>query len=343
MNPLEELATDNARIDRPVVTPRWPVAEDIRLVDGNRLRWQPGDSGAQWVEPSTGLLEHFVELRHGSPDQILQYARRWGVLYLCEHDFPAGHPLDYWPGRPMEAHACPFDERGRLTPRALAWDEYRERQEQYSRRLLDHLERRGEIDSFGEPPPKRPEIEGWEDPRWTDHHYCFPRGFRTDAPWEAIAAWRSWASRAYASLMVTADLRAGKPGAAEDWRTCAGSERWIEPQSVDDGWRQIEHFSNLWLGAARVRPWLTPVNGALRLALGSSRANSPLFGAIAVQLALALCGAEGFAVCDGCKKLHAPARKPRSDERSYCLICRDKGVPQRHASVAYRARKLSRS
>jgi hypothetical protein len=239
LNPLEVLATENARVERPVVTPSWPVAKDIRLVDGNRLQWRSGASQAQWVEPSPGLLENFVALRDDSPEAVLRYARRWGVLYLCEHDFPAGHPLEYWPGCPLEAHPCPFDERGRLTPQALAWDEYRERQDQYSQRLWDHFDRHGEMDSFDEPPPERPEIR--EIPRG-DRHYCLPRGFRTDMPWESLGAWKMWASRAYALLKVTVALRDGRTGAAEDWRTVAGSEEWIAPLTLEDGWQQVEDF-----------------------------------------------------------------------------------------------------
>lgn len=40
--------------------------------------------------------------------KILTYARRWGVLELCLHDFPFQHPPVYWPTQPAEVHACPY-------------------------------------------------------------------------------------------------------------------------------------------------------------------------------------------------------------------------------------------
>jgi hypothetical protein len=337
-DPLGVLASsEDGRVERPVVTPPWPVATDLRLVGGDRLQWRPGRSEAQWVEPSPGLLEEFVNLREGSPAAVLRYARRWGVLYLCEHDFPAGHPfVDYWPGRPIEAHPCPFDENERLTPEALEWDRYRERLDRYIIRRDKYLVENGSLKGFEEK-PKAPPLDQF--PPRGDFHFCYPRGFQVDMPWEPVSSWRMWAGRAYALLSITAALRQGEEWTEEDWRVASGSEGWLSPATPADCWHQVGYFSNLWLGAARVRPWIVPGNGTTQLALGSGGGNSPLFGAIAVQLALAVCGAEGFAVCDGCKNPHAPSRKPRSGERTYCKRCRREGVPQKHASADSRARK----
>lgn len=332
-------SSEDGRVERPIVTPRWPVAMDLRLVDGERLQWRPGEPEARWVEPRPGLLEGFVALRDGSPAKILQYARRWGVLYLCEHDFPSGHPvIDYWPGSPIDAHACPFDENTRLTPEALAWDQYRERLDCYIMRRDQYFVQNGDLEGFEDDRPKAPPVSKDQIPR-ADFHRCSPRGYRTDMPWEPVSAWRAWAGRAYALLSITAALRQGEDWTAEDWRVASGSERWERPKTTAECRRQVEWLANCWLGAASVRPWLQTGNGAAQLALGSSRGNSPLFGAIAIQLALAVCGAEGFAVCDGCKELHTPTRKPRSGERTYCQRCRDTGVPQRHAAADYRARE----
>jgi hypothetical protein len=37
------------------------------------------------------LLFKFVKLAHASPEEILQFARRWGVLRICEHGCPYTH------------------------------------------------------------------------------------------------------------------------------------------------------------------------------------------------------------------------------------------------------------
>ncbi len=341
IDPLGVLATSTeGRVERPVMTPRWPVATNIQLVGEDRLQWHIGESEERWVDPSPGLLEDFVNLRDGSSEAILAYARRWGMLRLCEHDFPAGHPSEYWPTQPIIAHPCPYDEQGRrLTPEALKWDRYAERMDRYEEQLIAHFKQHGETKEFEQEPPTSPPLAK-NIPR-ADFHYCSERGYRDDAPWEPIEAWRTWAARAYALLSITATLREERAWSENDWRVAVGSETWKNPTTSEECWRDVEYFANLWLGAARVRPWLVPGNGAVQLGLGSGRGNSPLFGALAIQLALAVCGAEGFAVCDGCKRLYAPTRKPRAGDRGYCRGCRKVGVPQRHASRAYRARRTS--
>jgi hypothetical protein len=339
-DPLSTLSDPRTfRVERPVATPAWRVPVDLRL-DGERLVWRQGESEAPWVEPSPGLLEDFVALREGSLEDVLSYARRWGVLHLCEHGFPAGHPALYWPGSAVEAHPCPFDSRGRLTAEARAWDAYRERLDKYEQRRDAYLVRHSSLDGLRERAPELPPVEDWPD-RASDLHLCLPLGYRIDAPWEPVSGWRTWALRAWALLSVVAALRTGERVRIEDWRDAIGYYGVMIPEPASNSEFFDEAFAlvNYWLGAAGVRPWLAPGNGGVGLALGSSPGNSPLFGAIAVQLALAVCGAEGFAVCYACKVLYAPPRKPRAGERSYCQQCRDAGVPVRQAVADYRARK----
>ena len=339
---IDQFATLNGQIERPVAMPRWPVAKRIQL-DKDRLVWQPGSADRRWIEPEPGLLTDFLALRDGKPEDVLAYARRWGVLYLCEHDFPQGHPPGYWPTRPNESHACPFDKHLRLTPRALKWDRYRERMDKYSEQFDAHIERGGPPEEFDEQRPKLPKTDRENVPR-TDFHRCESRGYHTGTPWEPVEAWREWARRAYALLAVAAALRENKPGTTADWLAATGSEDWRCPKTAEDSWRDLAYMTTHWLGAANVRPRIElAAVGGVRLRLGSTRNNSPLFGALAIQLALAVCGAEGFALCDGCKTIYAPTRKPRANQRSYCKDCRDKGVPQRHAVADWRERQKGKT
>jgi predicted RNA-binding Zn-ribbon protein involved in translation (DUF1610 family) len=68
---------------------RWIVPSGIR-VDGDQLRY--GDfrgNGTKWVvNPGMNLLTGFMALEKAPADQVAQYAKRWGVLGLCQHTVP---------------------------------------------------------------------------------------------------------------------------------------------------------------------------------------------------------------------------------------------------------------
>jgi hypothetical protein len=314
---------DTGRLERPVLAPRWPVPKRI-VLDGDRLRytWTPG---RDWpgitpdclIAPAAGLLEHFLRLRDARGSQILRYAQRWGVLGLCEHDFPAQHPPEYWPSRAIEMHACPY-----------AWDD------PYGRGRLRPAKRQ----------PRRARRSTCADrtrinPR-ADFHACHVRGiYEADKyvghPWEPVDAWRTWAHRAHALLAVAAALRQKKLGAESDWRMA--TDMTIEaPRPWAEGWRTLAYVADYWLRAADVRPWPQFQDGVVRVTLGSDWGHSPLFGAIAVQLVLAMSGAQGFGICDACRHMYTPRRTPRDGEHHYCQSCRDQKIPQRQAASRYR-------
>ncbi len=346
---LAQFSDEHGNIERRVMTRRWRVASRIKLVD-DRLEWRWSRETDQLVEPGPGMLKGFVALRDANASDVLSYARRWGVLELCKHDLPASHPPYCWPpmATAQEAHLCPYDELGRLTPRALAFEAYREASDDYFRRLLQHREQGHDIESFKEEKPEapRPPELPQDDPP-TDFHLCLSRGSRAGTPWEPVSAWRTWAKRAYALLAIAGALREAKRGAEDDWRLAYGIEdqdasgpgSYRAPMTTDAGWRELEHLANRWLGAARVRPWLEMTGSSLQFKLGSDAGSSPLYGAIAIQLGLAVSGAEGFAVCDVCKSVYAPERKPRLNERHYCQQCRARKEPERIAAAEYRKRK----
>ncbi len=62
-----------------------------------------------------------------------------------------------------------------------------------------------------------------------------------------------------------------------------------------------------------------------------------LMGAISMLVLTAVFG-QGLAMCANCGQWHSPMR-PQSDRRSYCLICRQSGAPERDASRDYRRRQ----
>ena len=99
-------------------------------------------------------------------------------------------------------------------------------------------------------------------------------------------------------------------------------------------WRELLSKANYWLRFTGVSPCLEwrRQQPALTLHVGG------LFGALAMQLTLAICGTDGLAICSGCGFGYIPNRRPKVNQKNYCQECREKGVPLRDASRAYRAR-----
>ncbi|MFC2122745.1 hypothetical protein ACFLRP_03575 [Bacteroidota bacterium] len=97
-NQLEGYLVDEetGNLERSVDSTGWHIPEDITL-QGKNLVWNlfnPNSvSGREakkvWLKPS--LLTNFIRLRNAKGSTILNFARKWGVLCLCEHGLPAWH------------------------------------------------------------------------------------------------------------------------------------------------------------------------------------------------------------------------------------------------------------
>lgn len=91
--PLSELLTSAGSLDRRVAVHTWFVPGLIWL-EGERLRWDYSPESlkaGRELAPSPDMLESFLMLRETSGRKILQYAKRWGVLGICQHDLPCSH------------------------------------------------------------------------------------------------------------------------------------------------------------------------------------------------------------------------------------------------------------
>lgn len=90
---LAGLTDKNLNLDRPmaadaIIVPAFADLEKDRLVwvsDYDRKRCQ------KEVYPGPQMLERFVSLADASPASILEFARQWGVLEICEHGLPRSH------------------------------------------------------------------------------------------------------------------------------------------------------------------------------------------------------------------------------------------------------------
>lgn len=87
---------DGLQWQRPLTSTSWYVPEVIN-VQGENLVWdwcrpnsKPGTE-AKRVQANPGLLKEFMTLRDAKVSKVLQFARDWGLLFLCEHGLPAWH------------------------------------------------------------------------------------------------------------------------------------------------------------------------------------------------------------------------------------------------------------
>lgn len=95
----------DGRLDRPVSETEHKVPDIVQL-EGDRLLWKfkrhtaiEGDilrGGKSTFRGTTrhageGMLLGFCRLSEASPEIILGYARKWGVLRICEHGLPCTH------------------------------------------------------------------------------------------------------------------------------------------------------------------------------------------------------------------------------------------------------------
>jgi hypothetical protein len=98
---------------------RWTPREIELDAEGDRLIWHAQLTLLENTE-ETGVLNDFIPLAEATGESILAYARRWGVLEICEHNLPRTHR-----GESYETRCRPLrheSERGGLYSEPLsAW------------------------------------------------------------------------------------------------------------------------------------------------------------------------------------------------------------------------------
>lgn len=77
-------------LDRPMPSEQVWVPQEVEVV-GDDLIWAP--SGEQFKSPGFrfGMLDEFRSLHTAESADLAAYARKWGVLGLCEHGLPWQH------------------------------------------------------------------------------------------------------------------------------------------------------------------------------------------------------------------------------------------------------------
>lgn len=330
-------------LDAPAAVGTWRVPEPISL-DGNQLQWSSRGVPIDRREagPQLGLLQKFVALRTGDPGATLRFAQRWGVLDLCLHGLPASHA----PCRALVAASAAARPIGGYSPA----DEPSPADDPPCRpSRLRLTAKSGVLNGFARPGHSTGSTEPIDSA-------------------EPVERWQHFASEADAILRIAASLKTGEPASTDTWqplKTLLGAPvesvlgvipdqdlpslseyRRLEAAGVDvlvprtrreelkNQRRLLATTLQTWLDMGDVRMLAVPTGAGVRLEFGSTC----LFGALALQLALAVTGS-GLAMCASCTDPYIPKRKPRAGERTYCEEC---GPAAARRDGARRARERKR-
>ena len=175
-----------------------------------------------------------------------------------------------------------------------------------------------------------PHMHNW--PTGTNKWGCRPRG-TTLRQWEPLGLWRKVVAQFRACLAITAAIQMEKKGSADAWRALGHD---APPSQLSKRTTMLRSTINGVLYLGGVHPGLEYVDGSFRTMFQTAGGN--LFGALALQLLLAVSRTDGLAHCSACGNPFVfTGRRPNPNRRCYCPSC---GLPaaQRDASRAYRAR-----
>ena len=259
------------------------------------------------VEPAAGMLEGFIGLENAKDEAILAFAKRWGVLRTCAHQLPCTH----------------------ANPASLVWNA-----DAGCKDLLYWIDDRPQLLSqkdndvlvSREPIPANEGLIHDDNLLDGTVAYSVEIRIRADAVpsvvWEPIGVWRNLARKMKELLVVASRLQYGEIPTMSQWKpvlvdNIAGVQHKSNATSLTHPWSLLTELISHWMLIGRVAPFSTAnINGPV-IELGGVG----LFGALATQLFLMAHAAEGLDFCSVCSRPFQPKRRPRSDERSYCLSC----------------------
>ena len=299
-----ELLDAEGNLERPLLADQWLApGSSLTVRDGHLdLDAKAWNGSYQVVRAEPPMLEQFVRLAstgQNADEAVLRYARRWGVLDLCDHQLPWGHewqvqlPISFaTTAGGISTFATDVECRSLAGAEPIVTWMYWSRQAAALLSILGRL-RRSE--------PGAP--EDWA-------------VLREEAPWVA----QETAYDGLTSLRESASL----------WtdRLVGGDVPVNTQRDVASG--AVE----AWLRLANVSLELRWPQGVPEVGFRSGG----LLGALGLQIMLAAVDSSGWLLCPECGSLHAPPRT-RNRRRSYCEQCRSTKVPQQQASRRSRAKK----
>jgi DNA-directed RNA polymerase subunit RPC12/RpoP len=238
-------------------------------------------SQAEGAAADSTLLTDFVSLADTDDERILAFARRWGMLNICEHGLPIYHP---WIG---ERRRYPCDWLDVDGSRKVFWEPLAAwRRYAAEARALIKLSRRLHRGRLGE-------LHDWQEVPGV----------------QGTAYWETWSEAGHvpedSALLLIQDNWAFTLDETKLGRDVAFERRCLA--------RSVEK----WASDGGVKPILDWDGAKPRIELEGGG----LFGALAVELLQAVGYPDTLAICDGCGKAFIPAMRPSTSRRNYCKDC----------------------
>lgn len=292
-------------------------------IKGKRVR----ESVFRWEhrEPTAETLQGFINL--DSDESILAYARKWGVLGLCEHRLPFGH--NWGPSLPLysKKHRAPYEtENERYTRgRGPCGTGYSHASGVNGREPLEvwrHFAKQAlalliiaEDLNAGEL-TLEDKVQG------------------SDLEWHL-------ATMGMPKAMALSINRFLVSNVVNEWLALGAVRPFLVWEMTNEALNLVKRH-NKGVAPNRVREFARP-----RPAIALATQNPcNLFTVLATQLMFRIGGPNRMGHCAACKQWFEPEagnRGPKRNQRNFCPECRLKGEPQRHAREDYVRRNASKS
>jgi hypothetical protein len=322
-----ELAGVPTPLEQAAVPKEWLVPEDLAL-RRDRVCWRPARPSSEFPgftyayakrTPGPGLLEQFVALGDAPDEEILRYARHWGVLVICRHGLPASHSEQC---KPM---SLPDQDRYVFWEPVTSWRYFARHAKEvlemaaatYNGQVVDRevIER-----LFPMPPPvtrsgASAQMDLVEKP--TPRAVRLRRKRRKRKVKLDRALYLLHERKNIFEHWVTGILESGStPFASHP----SGKAKALARQRAF-----VSYAVNCWLNWGRARPqieWDGPTP-TIELTTGGIMPMyaDRLSGALALQLSYAVASSEGVATCFACGRFYTPTRRPAAGRRSFCPDC----------------------
>jgi hypothetical protein len=291
--------------DAPLLSGRVFVPGEVTLESDHLIWWLTKPS---FRTPGTGLLEGFRRLHGATDEEILKYARMWGVFGLCECGLPASHSNTLF--AKQRTPTCDW-----IAAKPSGYVENLAVWRRYSRAVfaLTHIAARVAQDRVVESEDEFSyEDEGPRFKCW-DEALMFGNARPEGAPMD-------WAKLD----IVHTGGRPQSPTKASRLRVSRGLIC-----------RQID----TWLELGRVGPRLVSGDSWMFKIGMAPHAFPNLFGILAVKLMHAIAFKDGPATCSACDMAYYPMlRRPSAHRNNFCQRCHEDGGKARFLKRLQRER-----
>jgi hypothetical protein len=316
------VSTDSGLLYRPCPADAIVVPKQLELSD-DRLLWRfptTTDTGEILRMNPTRLrhlLADFVRLGNDNAvaEDILSFAREWGVLALCRHDLPYTHnpPSSYFPDLEWDPENRCYTVKG---------------ENRYSADIKVRMRLTAQMET--------------ENQRISGCIPCLPQTAGDDWYYDSTEQWKRLATATLAVLRITNENNQEQLASQETLEVLFPWDMWMfgdRPNTVTGQRFLVGRVVNKWIRDSRLAPTLRFYDDPPQLTLGIPRAGvGGFWGGVLTQLLAAVAGCTGLAFCSGCKLPYFPSRMPANTYSNFCPRCDEAGVPNRLAQQRRQSR-----